>query len=94
MNSLSFRCGVKIVNSIEVCPYVKFTCTNSQIKSSLENIGSEYRLQPELLEGEIEHSVNKESNFADFRHFWEPYFELDVRCLGFIYARDCLNCKI
>ena len=27
--SLSFRCGVKIVNTVEVPQYVKFTCTKS-----------------------------------------------------------------
>ena len=52
---LSFRCGVKIVNTCEVPQYVKFTCSKSHIKGSLEKIGREYGLQSELLEGEIEH---------------------------------------
>ena len=30
--SLSIRCSVKIVNTVEVPQYVKFTCTKSQIK--------------------------------------------------------------
>ena len=47
--SLSFRCGVKIVNTSEVPQYVKFTCSKSHIKGSLEKIGIEYGLQPELL---------------------------------------------
>ena len=34
--SLSFRCGVKIVNTCEVPRYVKFTCSKSHIKGSLE----------------------------------------------------------
>ena len=34
--SLSFRCGVKIVNTVEVPQYVKFTCSKSHIKGSLE----------------------------------------------------------
>ena len=55
--SLSFRCGVKIVNTVEVPQYVKFTCSKSHIKGSLEKIGREYGLQPELLKEEIEHSV-------------------------------------
>ena len=37
--SLSFRCGFEIVNTIEVPQYVKFTCTKSHIKGSLEKIG-------------------------------------------------------
>ena len=31
---------------------------------SLEKIGKEYELQPEILKGEIEHSVINKSNFA------------------------------
>ena len=45
--SLSFRCGVKIVNTCEVPQYVKFTCAKSHIKGSLNKIGKEYGLQPE-----------------------------------------------
>ena len=37
--SLSFRCGVKLVNSCEVPQTVKFTCTKNQKKGSLEKIG-------------------------------------------------------
>ena len=57
--SLSFRCGVKIVNTVEVPQYVKFTCSKSNIKGSLEKIGREYGLQTELFKGEIEHSIIK-----------------------------------
>ena len=42
--SLSFRCGVKIVNTVKVPQYVKFTCSKSHIKGSLEQIGREYSL--------------------------------------------------
>ena len=66
--SLSFRCGVKIVNTVEVPQYVKFTCSKSHIKGSLEKIGREYSLQPELLKGEIEHSIINKNNFAELRH--------------------------
>ena len=50
--SLSFRCGVKIVKTCEAPQYVKFTCSKSHIKGSLEKIGREYGLQPEFLKGE------------------------------------------
>ena len=85
--SLAFRCGFKIVNTVEVPQYVKFTCSKSHIKGSLEKIGKEYGLQPELLKGEIEHSVINKNNFAELRHVWEPYLNLDVLCLAYIYAR-------
>ena len=45
--SLSFRCGVKIVNTVEVPQYLKFTCSKSHIKGSLAKIGKEYGLQSE-----------------------------------------------
>ena len=89
--SLSFRCGVKIVNTCEVPQYVKFTCSKSHIKGSLEKIGREYNLQPELLKGEIEHSVINKNNFVELSHIWEPYLKLDVLCLAFIYARHSME---
>ena len=89
--SLSFRCGFKIVNSCEVPQYVKFTCTKSHIKGSLEKIGKKYNLQPELLKGEIDHCVINKNNFAELRHIWEPYLISDVLCLAFIYARHSME---
>ena len=89
--SLSFRCGVKIVNTCEVPQYVKFTCSKSHIKGSLEKIGKEYGLQPELLKGELDHSIINKNNFAELRHIWEPYLISDVLCLAFIYARHSME---
>ena len=56
-------------------------------KGSLNKIGEEYGLQPELLKGEIEHSVINKNNFVELRHIWEPYLISDVLCLAYIYAR-------
>ena len=89
--SLSFRCGFKTINTVEVPQYVKFTCSNSHIKGSLEKIGREYNLQPELLKGEIDHSVINKNNFVKLRHIWEPYLVSDVLCLPFIYARHSME---
>ena len=89
--SLSFRCGYKIVNTLEVPQYVKFTCPKSHIKGSLEKIGREYNLQPELLKGEIEHSIINKNTFAELKHIWEPYLISDVLCLAFIYARHSME---
>ena len=89
--SLSFRCGFKIVNTCEVPQYVKFTCSKSHIKGSLEKIGREYNLQPELLKGEIDHSVINKNNFVELRHIWEAYLISDVLCLAFIYARHSME---
>ena len=49
--SLSIRCGFKIGNSVEVPQYVKFACLTPHMKGSLDKIGREYGLQPELLKG-------------------------------------------
>ena len=42
--SLSFPCGVKIVNTVEVPQYAKVTNTKSHLKSSLEKNGRKYGL--------------------------------------------------
>ena len=84
MISLLFRCGVRIVNTCEVPQYVKYTCTKSDIRGSLERIGREHGLQPELLQGEIEHWVINKGNFAELGYIWETYLRLDVLCLAFI----------
>ena len=89
--SLSFRCGVKIVNIGEVPQYVKFTCSKSHIKGSLNKIGKEHGLQPELLKGEIAHSVINKNIFVELKHIWEPYLISDVLCLAFIYARNSIE---
>ena len=89
--SLSFRCVFKKIITCEVPQYVKFIYSKSYIKGCLEKIGKEYGLQPELLKGEIEHSVINKSNFAEIRHIWEPYLKLDVLCLAFIYARHSME---
>ena len=89
--SLSFRCGFKIVNTCEVPQYVKFTCTKPHIKGTLNKIGKEYGLQPELLKGEIEHSIINKNNFIELRHIWKPYLISDVLCLAYIYARHSME---
>ena len=57
--SLSFRCGAEMINTCEVPQYVKFTCTKIHLKGSVEKLVKKYGLPPELLQGEIEHSVIK-----------------------------------
>ena len=61
------------------------------MKVSVEKIGREYGLQPELLKGEIEHSFINKTNFSELRLIWEPFLKLDVLCLAFIYARHSMK---
>ena len=88
--SLSFCCGVKLVNIIEVPQYVKFTCTRSEISGSLGKIGWEYGLQPGLLKGEVKDSENTKRNHNELRHIWEPYLQSDALCLAYAYARRAM----
>ena len=76
-----------MVNSVEIPQFVKFICSKSHLKGSLEKIGGEYGLQPELLKREIDHSVFDKSIFADLKNIWEPYHKLDVFYLAFICNR-------
>ena len=85
--SLSFRCVVKIVNTVEVPQYVRFTCSKSHVKGSLEKICREYGPQPNLLKGEINHTESTKYNYKEIRHIWEPYHKSEILCLAFIYAR-------
>ena len=78
----SVRCGVEIVNTVEVHQYVIFACSKSHIKGSLEKIGREYGLQPELLTKEIEHSVINESELADLGHLGAISY---CRCIMFSF---------
>ena len=61
--------------------------------TSLEKIGRENGLQPELLREEVEQSVNNKTNFTELRHIWEPNLKLDVLCLAFIYARHSIEMR-
>ena len=88
--ALSFRCGVKIVNTVEVLQYNKITCTRLHISGSLDKIGREYGLQPELSKGEINHSEITKHNYNELRDVWEPYLKSDVLCLAFVYARHAM----
>ena len=70
--SLTFRCGVKVVISVEVPQSVKFTCTRSHISGPLDSIGSECGLQPELLKAELSHSKITKYIYNELRHIWGP----------------------
>ena len=88
---LSSRCGVEIVNMVKVPQYVKFTSNLSHISGSLEKIGREYGLQPELLKGEIGHSEITKYSYNEMRKVWEPYIKSDVYCLAGVYDRHTLE---
>ena len=54
--SLSFRCGVKKVNTVKILQYVKNSWTRSHLSGSLDSLEREDGLKQELLKREINHS--------------------------------------
>ena len=66
----SFGCGVKIVITVEVLQYAKYTCTRSHISGSLEKkAGKECSMQPELVKGVIAHWEITIYNFDTLKLF-------------------------
>ena len=57
------------------------------IKDSLKNIGKSYKLQPCLLEQELEHDEIFEDNWEEKENEWLPYLKNDVLSTAFSYAR-------
>ena len=93
LNALLYRCGVEIVNTVEVPQYVIFKCTESHINCSLEKIAEEYSLQTELPKGKCEHSVDDRINCVSLKHTSEPYLKLNLLCLAFIHVRFSMEKK-
>ena len=91
MISISFRCGFKTVNSVEVPRYGKFTCTRSHIFDFLDQRGREYGLQPKLLKELINHSEIKQYNYNELRLIWEQCLKSDILCLAFVYPRHAVE---
>ena len=87
---ISFRCVVKISNTVEVPQNVKNTCSRSHKSGSLDRI-REYNLQSELLKGEINHSEITKHIYSELIDVWEPYLKSDVLCLAFDYARHAME---
>ena len=89
--SLSFSCGDKIAITIEIPMYVKYTCSRSYISASLDKIGKEYGLQPQLLKRETNHLEISKNKYNTLKRIWEPYLKLEVFFLGVVYARHDLE---
>ena len=62
-------------------------CTRLQISGSSDKIGRENGLQPELLEGDVNHSKITKHKYIELRDVGEPYLESDDLSLAFVYAR-------
>ena len=67
--------------------YVHLICGLLHIKDSLKNIGRSYKLQPCLLEQELENDEIFEDNWEEKENEWLPYLKNDVLSTAFSYAR-------
>ena len=86
-----FRCAIKIIDTIEVPQYVKFTSSKSHIEDSLEKFERDYGPQPECLKLEIEHSVINKKKCSSLKRVWEACPKLDLLFLGFVYAMHSME---
>ena len=57
------------------------------ISGSLKEIKKEYKIQPNLMKGEIDHNVINISNFEDYENSWKSYIRNDVLGLAFVVAK-------
>ena len=71
----------------KVPQYVHLRCGLLQIKDSLKNIGSSYKLQEIFLKQELEHAEIFEDNWEEKENEWFPYLKNDVLSTAFSYAR-------
>ena len=95
LSSLSFRCGVKVVNTVELPQFVKLTCTKTHENGYLEKIGREYGLQSELLKVEIDRSMITKDHCISLKHSWEPYLKLKLLCFWLLCVLKILQkCRI
>ena len=66
--------------------YVHFTCGRVHMKNSLKNIGLSYKLQPRLLEQELEHDELYENTCDAREREWLPYLKNDASSSAFFFA--------
>ena len=85
---VSLRIFNGYVDSVKKIPqYVHFRCGLLHIKDSFKKIGKSYKLQPCLLEQELEHHEICEDNLEEKKNEWLPYLKNDVMSTAFSYAR-------
>ena len=89
--SLSIRCVEKKTNSVGIPQNFKFTFTRSLISGSLDKVGREWGLQPELLKGEINNSEITKYIYNVLRHILELYLESDVLDIAFVSVRHSME---
>ena len=83
----SFKAGSEIEHDREVPGYLKSVCSKCHISGSLKRIQKEYKIQPELMKGEINHDLITIANYKDYENLWRPYLKEDVLELAYVIAK-------
>ena len=81
MIKLSFKAGFVIENDRENSKYMNFVCSKCHIAGPLKEIQKEYKIQPDLMKGEINHNI---SNYKEYESSWKLYLIDDVLGLAYL----------
>ena len=66
---------------------MNFVCSKYHIAGSLKEIQKDYNIQPDLMNGEINHNVNNVCNYKEYESSWKPHFIYDVLALANLVAK-------
>ena len=66
---------------------MNIVCSKGHISVSLKSIRKEYNIQPDLMEGEIDHDLIKISNYRVYEILWKPYLIDDALGLANVKAK-------
>ena len=69
---LSFRAGFVWEDDRETSKFIKIVCSKYHISGSIKEIQKEYNIQPQLLQGEINHELITLSNDKKHENQWKP----------------------
>ena len=84
---LSFRVGTVYEDDKEIPQYMKFVCSKVHISGSLKKIQKEYKIQPQLIKGEIDHNLITSSDYKEHEKLRKPYLIDDVLGLAAVVAK-------
>ena len=84
---LSFRVGTVYDDDREIPQYMKFVCSKVVIPGSLKKIQKEYNIQPQLIEGEIDHNLITLSIYMQLEKICKPYLIDDVLGIAAVVAK-------
>ena len=75
---LRFRVGTVYEDDRAIPQYMNFVCSKVHISGFLKKIQKEYNIQPQVINGEIDHNLITLSNYKQHEKIWKPYFIDDV----------------